>query len=56
MNWKKPGSTQQDQHLKIQILNLWMTWEKLGPNLSFTIENKMGNSNKKRWYILNFKD
>ena len=36
-----------DQHFKIQILNLWMNWEKLCPNLSFTIENKMGNLHKK---------
>ena len=51
MNWKKPGSIyiqgQQDQHFEIQILNLWMTWEKLCPNLSFTTENEMGNSHKK---------
>ena len=39
--------TAQDQHFNIQILNLWMNWEKLCPNLSFTIENKMGNLHKK---------
>ena len=37
----------QDQHFKIQILNLWMNWENLCPNLSITNENKMDNSNKK---------
>ena len=32
-----------------QILNLWMNWEKLCPKFSFTVENKMENSHKKRW-------
>ena len=45
MNWEKLA---QDQHFKTQILNLWMNWEKLCPNLSFTTENKMKNSDKKR--------
>ena len=45
--------TAQDQHLKIKILNLWMNWEKLCPNLSSTVENKMENSRKKQdGYIL----
>ena len=35
--------TAPDQHFKIQMLNLWMIWENLCPNLSFT-ENKMGDS------------
>ena len=51
MNWKKLGSIytiNQDQHFKIQILNLWMNWEKLCPNLSFTVENKLGNSHIKK--------
>ena len=50
--------TAQNQHFKIQILNLWMNWEKLCPNLSLTIENKMGNSRKKRWsdFELNIND
>ena len=26
-----------DQHFKIQMLNLWMSWENLCPNLSFTL-------------------
>ena len=38
-----------DQHFKIQMLNLWMSWENLCPNLSFTVENKMENSHKRRW-------
>ena len=39
----------QDQHFKIQIqiLNLQMSLEKLCPNLSFVVENKMVNSHKK---------
>ena len=41
------GKTDQDQHFKIQILNLWMNLEKLCPNLSFTVKNKIGNSHKK---------
>ena len=44
--WKY-SYTAQDQHFKIQILNLWMNWETLFPNLSFTVENNMGNSHKK---------
>ena len=28
---------------KVSILNLLRNWEKLYPNLSFTVENKMGN-------------
>ena len=31
------------------ILNLWMNWERLCPNLSFTDENKMGNLHEKWW-------
>ena len=31
------------------ILNLWMNWEKLCPELSFAVENKVGNSHKKGW-------
>ena len=54
MNWKN-WEIQQEQHLKIlkslweletqniPILHLWMNWEKLYPNLNFTVENKMGN-------------
>ena len=45
--------TTQDQHFKIQILNLWMNWENLCRNLCFTVENNLWNSHKKRW--LHFK-
>ena len=38
-----------DQHFKIQMINLWMSWENLCPNLNFTVENKMGNSHKRGW-------
>ena len=31
------------------MLNLWMSWENLCPNLSFTVESKMGNSHKRGW-------
>ena len=41
--------TAPDQHFKIQMLNLWMSWENLCPNLTFTIENKIGNSHKRGW-------
>ena len=41
MNWEKLGkigkNTAPDQHFKIQMLNLWMSWENLCPNLSFTL-------------------
>ena len=36
MNWEKLGS-------KIPILNLWVNCEKLGPNLSFSVEYKANN-------------
>ena len=49
MNWKNlEAYTAQDQHFKIQILNLRMNWEGICPNLSFTLENKMGNLHKER--------
>ena len=32
-------STAEDLHSKILILNSWFNWEKLCPNLYFTIEN-----------------
>ena len=41
--------TAPDQHFKIPMLNLWMSWENLCPNLSFTVENKMENSHKRGW-------
>ena len=50
--------TTQDQHFEIQILKLWMSWEKLCPNLSFTSKNKMENLSKKVWphFKLNIND
>ena len=44
MNYTAP-----DQHFKIPMSNLCMSWEKLCPNLSFTVENKMENSHKRGW-------
>ena len=32
-----------------KTLNLWMRWENLCPNLSFTVENKMENLHKRGW-------
>ena len=40
-------------HFEMQILNLWINWEILYPNLSLTVENNMGNSHKKAGHILN---
>ena len=51
MNWEKIGCTAKDQHPKIPILNLRMNWNKLGSNLSFTVENKTGNLHKTRLLI-----
>ena len=50
--------TAPDQHFKIQMLNLWMSLEILFPNLSFTVENKTGNSHKRGWshFKLNIND
>ena len=50
--------TAPDQHFKIQMLNFWMSWENLCPNLTFTVENKMGNSHKRGWshFKLNVND
>ena len=47
--------TAPDQHFKVPMLNLWMSWKNLCPNLSFTIENKMENSHKKWWSHFNLK-
>ena len=51
MNWEILGSIHKPRPkpFKIQILNRWMNWQKLCPNLSFTVENKIGNSQKKGW-------
>ena len=39
--------TAPDQNFKMQMLNLWMSWKNVCPNLSFTVENKMGKSHKR---------
>ena len=41
--------TAQHQHFEIELLNLWMNWENLCPNLGFTVEKTMGNSRKIGW-------
>ena len=38
VNWEQLGSAAQDQHSKTPISHLSMNWEKLYPNLNFTIE------------------
>ena len=35
--------TAPDQHFKMQMLNLWMSWK------SLTVENKVGKSHKRGW-------
>ena len=50
MNWEKLGNnTAPDENFKIQMSNLWMSWENLCPNLTFIVENKMGNSQERGW-------
>ena len=39
--------TAPDQYFKIQMLNLWMSYENVCPNVTFTVENEMGNSHKR---------
>ena len=41
INWKKLGTLAQDQYKKIAIWKLWINWEKLHPNLSFKVENRL---------------
>ena len=55
--WKYT-QTAPDQHFKIQMFNLRMSWENVCPNLIFTVENKMGNSHKRGWshFKLNIND
>ena len=48
LNWEKLGITVQDL-----IYNLWLDCEKLHLNLSFTVENKIGNLHNLR--LLTFK-
>ena len=43
VNWGTLRSTAYDQHPKIRIFKLWIYWEKLCTNLSFTVESKIGN-------------
>ena len=40
------------------MLNLWMGWENLCPNLTFAVKSKMGNSHKREWshFKLNIND
>ena len=38
-----------DQHFKIPMLNLLLSWENLCLDLSFAVENKMENSYKRGW-------
>ena len=53
MNWEVYcADPSQDQHFKIQVLNLWMNQEKLCPKLSFTVENRAIHM-KKDGHILN---
>ena len=40
------GKNWPNQHSEILILNLCINWEKLGPTLGLTVENKMGNLHK----------
>ena len=48
MNWETLQSIHSlRQTFKFQSLNLWINWEKLRPNLSFTVENKKENPHKK---------
>ena len=50
--------TAPNQHFKIQMLNLWMGWKNVCPNVSFTVENKIRNSHKRGWshFKLNIND
>ena len=48
VNWENLGSAAIDQHSKISILILWINKEKFYLNLSFTVENKIGNLHKMR--------
>ena len=51
MNWGKLGNI----HSPRPILNLWMSWENLRPNLSFTVENKSEIGIKEDDHISNLK-
>ena len=60
MNREKLGNTHSPRltFQNFQILNLWIIWENLCPNLSFTVENELGNSHKRGWshFKLNIND
>lgn len=43
VNWENVETSVYDQHSKVSILSLWMNWGKLFTNLSFTIDNRIGN-------------
>ena len=49
-NWKYTQSQANVWKQNPDPMNQWMSWENLCPNLSFTVENKMGNSYKRRWW------
>ena len=52
MNWEKLGNKHSpEHHFKLQMLNLWMSWENLCPNLTFTVENEIGNLHKIGYHI-----
>ena len=50
--------TAPDHRFRIQMLNLWMSWKNLCPDLTFFLENKMGNSHERGWshFKLNLND
>ena len=50
MNWEQLGSAAEHQLSKTPILHLSMNWQKLYPNLNFTIENKIGILHKIRLF------
>ena len=41
--------TQPNRHFEIRILHLWMKWERICPNFSFTVENEIGSLHKYGW-------
>ena len=41
MNWEKLGNIHSPRTIfKMQMLNLWLSWENVCPNLTFPVENK----------------
>ena len=52
MNREKLGNIQSPRPtFQNPNVNLWMSWKNLCPNLTFTVENKIGNSYKKDDHI-----